>query len=211
MNKDTKEKILDAAEKLFSKNGIGITSLRTIMTEAKVNIAAIHYHFGSREGLIQAVYERKIEPINQRRMELLTKFEEQAMGEAVSVSDLVHSFVKPILEHLNDPEHEEIIKGLFSRVHSEPAEVSCIRDKFETILRRFSDAFSKSLPQLSEGELNTRFAFMMGVLTMGFMNNHILNKKLAVPGETPTSQEMINRIIRYVTAGFEAPPAENEN
>ena len=63
---DTKTRILDAAEKLFGKSGFDATSLRDITAEADVNLAAVNYHFQSKESLIDAVIARRIEPVNQK-------------------------------------------------------------------------------------------------------------------------------------------------
>jgi AcrR family transcriptional regulator len=68
---DTKQKILDCAEKLFALHGFRGTSLRRITAAADVNLAAVHYHFGSKDGLIEAVFERRMEPLNEERMERL--------------------------------------------------------------------------------------------------------------------------------------------
>jgi AcrR family transcriptional regulator len=71
MSADTKTQILDAAEKLFAKQGFEATSLRAIIADAGVNLAAIHYHFRSKEGLVRAVLERRIAPINEERIRQL--------------------------------------------------------------------------------------------------------------------------------------------
>lgn len=90
---DTKTRILDTAEKLFGQNGFEATSLRDITAEAKVNLAAINYHFQSKDSLIDAVIQRRIEPVNRRRLEML-----DAAGPHPSVEQIVESFVVPLLE-----------------------------------------------------------------------------------------------------------------
>ena len=68
---ETKDRILDAAESLFARQGFSSTSLRSVIAEAGVNLAAVHYHFGPREELIRAVFARRFDPINRKRIELL--------------------------------------------------------------------------------------------------------------------------------------------
>ena len=63
----TKAKILDTAEKLFGDKGFDATSLRDITTEAQVNLAAVNYHFHSKESLIDAVIARRMAPLTRRR------------------------------------------------------------------------------------------------------------------------------------------------
>src|SRR5580692_1378770 len=89
---DTKSRILDSAEKLFGLNGFEATSLRDITAEAQVNLAAVNYHFQSKESLIDAVIERRILPINQRRFEML-----DAAGRPLSVEQIVEAFLAPLL------------------------------------------------------------------------------------------------------------------
>src|SRR5580765_1237727 len=75
---DTKSKILDAAEELFMEHGFEATSLRLITTAATVNLAAVNYHFGSKEELFQAVLTRRLDPMNRDRMQLLSSYEARA-------------------------------------------------------------------------------------------------------------------------------------
>ena len=98
----TRERILDAAEQLFSRAGFNGASLRPITTDAGANLAAVHYHFGSKEALLKAVVARRIDPVNQQRLALLAEYE-QAGGGALSVEEVVHAFVQPVtaLWHLN--------------------------------------------------------------------------------------------------------------
>src|SRR5882724_9695348 len=74
----TQGKILDAAEALFMEHGFEATSLRAITTAASVNLAAVNYHFGSKEELFQAVLTRRLDPMNQARVALLDRFEAEA-------------------------------------------------------------------------------------------------------------------------------------
>src|SRR5712691_4179518 len=81
---DTKTRILDAAEQLFMEHGFEATSLRSLTTAAGVNLAAVNYHFGSKEELFQAVLTRRLDPMNQERVELLDALERDARGKALS-------------------------------------------------------------------------------------------------------------------------------
>ena len=74
----TKDKILDAAEALFMEHGFEATSLRSITAAAGVNLAAVNYHFGTKEELFQAVLTRRLDPMNQKRVDLLTRLEHEA-------------------------------------------------------------------------------------------------------------------------------------
>src|SRR5271170_658046 len=89
---DTKSRILDSAEKLFGLNGFEATSLRDITAEAQVNLAAVNYHFQSKDSLIDAVIARRIEPVNRRRYEML-----DAAGPNPSIEQIVEAFLAPLM------------------------------------------------------------------------------------------------------------------
>src|SRR5271155_3887739 len=89
---DTKTRILDAAEKLFGQNGFDATSLRDITAEADVNLAAVNYHFQSKDSLIQAVIARRVEPVNQKRCEMLA-----AAGPNPSIEQILLAFLSPLI------------------------------------------------------------------------------------------------------------------
>src|ERR1700686_696793 len=89
---DTKTRILNAAEKLFGLNGFDATSLRDITAEAQVNLAAVNYHFQSKESLIDAIIERRLEPVNRLRIEML-----DAAGPTPTVEQIVDAFLSPLL------------------------------------------------------------------------------------------------------------------
>ncbi len=94
---DTKLCILDTAERLFAHNGFYRTSIKQLASEAKVNLAAVNYHFGSKMVLIEKVLERRLRPINQQRMERLEAVRQVAArkGYRPLVEDLLHAFIDP--------------------------------------------------------------------------------------------------------------------
>ena len=68
---DTRDRLLDTAERLFAERGVDATSLRHITTEAEANLASVNYHFGSKEALFRQIFARRIGPINEERLRLL--------------------------------------------------------------------------------------------------------------------------------------------
>src|SRR5581483_10479047 len=93
---ETKQKILDAAERLIAEQGYDATSLRQIIGEAGVNLASIHYHFGSKEELLQAVVERRAAPVNAERLDLLARYEAEAGAKPVPIERIFHAFLAPM-------------------------------------------------------------------------------------------------------------------
>jgi AcrR family transcriptional regulator len=95
---ETKARILDAAETLFMEHGYEATSLRAITAAADVNLAAVNYHFGSKEELFQSVLTRRLDPMNQRRLELLTRFESEAAPKPLPCDRILSALLIPALK-----------------------------------------------------------------------------------------------------------------
>src|SRR5690349_7711707 len=101
---DTKTRILDAAEQLFMEHGFEATSLRSLTAAAGVNLAAVNYHFGSKEELFQAVLTRRLDPMNQERIELLERVEREAGGKPSTVEKILFAMLIPALRLARDEE-----------------------------------------------------------------------------------------------------------
>ena len=100
---ETKTRILDAAESLFMEHGFEGTSLRAITAGAKVNLAAVHYHFGSKEELFQSVLARRLDPVNRARLEWLTRLEAAASPSPLPCERVLTAFLMPALTLARDP------------------------------------------------------------------------------------------------------------
>lgn len=195
----TKTRILDAAEKLFGQNGFDATSLRDITTEAQVNLAAVNYHFQSKESLIDAVIIRRLEPVNRRRMEML-----DVAGPSPSLEEIIEAFVAPVLE-------ADMLRAvpMIGRVLSDPAQfaVRIFRTHLALVAQRFDAAFAAALPGIPAEERFWRVHFMAGAMT------HLLAFWDVLPMMTPLAieprnrQELVSRLVRFLAAGFRAPIA----
>src|SRR6266568_5015485 len=95
---DTKQKILDTAERLFAQRGYAATSMRQIIAEAGVNLAAIHYHFGSKEELLDGVVLRKVGPVNEQRLALMDQCEAEAGTGPLAVEKVLEAFLVPMAD-----------------------------------------------------------------------------------------------------------------
>src|SRR5436853_4419176 len=94
----TTERIMDAAERLFADHGFEGTSIRDIVEAAKVNLAAIHYHFRSKEALLEAVLTRRISIVNEARLQRLQAVETAAGSRSPSVEAVLRAFIVPTIE-----------------------------------------------------------------------------------------------------------------
>jgi len=204
----TKGRILDAAERLFAQDGIEATSLRAITAEAGANLAAVNYHFQSKEALVNAVIVRRLAPITERRLELLEACERAAGDGAPPLDQVIDAFFRPVVEIFDG--HAKEFGPLMGRLYIEPAEFleRLYKDHLEQIAERFLGAYQRALPDLPRVELLWRLHFAMGALahTMGGIRMLGLISK----GECDLSdvEGTLQRLKSFVIAGLTAPVAE---
>ena len=211
---DTKTRILDAAEELFMEHGFEATSLRLITTAAEVNLAAANYHFGSKEELFQAVLTRRLDPMNQQRILLLSQFERAAEASAdpdgLTCEKILSAMFIPALTLARD--HERGGKNflrLLGRAYADPAPFirSFLSLQYADMIARFRTAFARSLPHLSREDLSWRLHFVMGALSYTLAGTDVL-KMIAQyhPEEAHSDELLLNRLAPFLAAGLRAPP-----
>jgi AcrR family transcriptional regulator len=193
---DTKTRILDAAEKLFGENGFDATSLRDITTEADVNLAAVNYHFQSKESLIEAVIMRTAGPVNDKRIAML-----EAAGPNPTIEQLLEAFVGPVLEQDYEP-----MAPLMARVLSSPDVMKrMLKQHMETLSRRFAEGIGKALPELSPSEVIWRIHFTAGAMAHTVTRAPILRDLFGGTLELQDRKLLIARLVKFAAAGFRAP------
>src|SRR5260370_10432201 len=116
---ETKQRILDSAERLFAEHGSEGTSLRTIIADAQVNLAAIHYHFHSKEALWEAVIIRRLGPINDERLRLLDACERDANGGRPSLEAVLEALIAPAVRVGADRARGKTLRRLVGRLLSD--------------------------------------------------------------------------------------------
>jgi AcrR family transcriptional regulator len=201
----TKDRLLDTAEKLFAESGIDAISLRTITAEAGVNLAAVNYHFQSKDALAMAVVERRFAPINRERLRMLDEFEAAVHGEPVPVARLVEAFLTPVLALRNGPCSDFV--PLMARIYTEHRTFMerIFREHLLPVVQRFQAAFQRTLPHLPPAEVVWRMQFMAGAMI------HSVSRpfKIAeVANEMQDASLLAPMMITCFTAAFEAPATE---
>jgi AcrR family transcriptional regulator len=206
MADSTKDTILDAAEQLFATKGFAATSLRAIIKAAGVNTAAIHYHFGSRAGLVAAVLARRAEPVNAERLRRLTALEARHGDGAVPVEDVVDAFVRPVLEHLDPEPAASLLPRLLGRViiDADADLHESVRHTFGATASRFLGALSRSLPHLDEEELFWRMHFVIGAMAFGVVMPCAFRAGDDVLFRRGDPEETARRLVRFAAAGLRA-------
>lgn len=206
---DTRERILQAAESLFMEHGYAATSLRGITARAKANLAAVNYHFGSKEALIREVFERRLGPLNAARVTYLDRLEAEARGKPLPVERVIEAIVVPVLQVSRDPlARGTVFLRLLGRAFSEPADSlrEILPAQYRQVVIRFKQAFTRSLPDMPDQELTWRMHFMFGTLSYSLAGNDAL-KLIATCNleDADDAEAIVRRLVPFLAAGFRAP------
>ena len=163
--RSTKDRILDAAEALFALNGSSGASLRAITQRAEVNLAAVHYHFGSKDRLLEAVLARRLLPLNAERIRRLETYQKEAGRKKVRLENIIEAMVGPALRLSRDENKGgRIFMRLLGRLVLEPdARIqNLLTGQFETVLKKFMPSLTVALPHLSPEDFFWRLHFLVG-------------------------------------------------
>ena len=207
---DTKARILDAAEEVFAREGYRAASLRAITTRAVVNLASVNYHFGSKPELLEAVFTRRLQAMNQARVYGLALVLERARatGRPPKARKLIEAFVEATLEHARSGPGERNFMALVLRSLSDTDHT--VTRAFENFMKPTFDALraamAEALPALAANELWWRLQFAVGAM----IRMHHLALAAESGGEKPaqpTVAEIIRLLTDFVNAGLSAPPA----
>ena len=198
---DTKQRILDSAERLFAANGFDATSLRTIIADAKVNLAAIHYHYHSKEALLDAVLVRRLQPINRERLKRL-----DAGGPNPTLEDVLEAFVAPAVRVSGDPAlgGKDFVR-LMGRIIVEDRLPGLIKHHFGLILERFTAALHQAAPELPKVELFWRMHFTAGVMAHTLRAGQDMELISGGLCDASDVETVTRRVVAFVAAGFRAP------
>lgn len=207
---ETRERLLAAAERIFAREGISRTSVRQITTEAGVNVAAVNYHFGSREGLIEAIFELHASDVNAERIRALDAVLSAAGDKPPQLSGILEAYLSAPLERLARREGEEAPFGqLVSRLFHEPPEVvePLMRRHFLPTTERFLDAIAAALPELPRVDVEFRFRLVVASLAATASRKRGPNW---LPTTEPRNTAMdpkedMQRLTAFLTGGLRAP------
>lgn len=213
----TRERLLNAAEKLFAEKGCHATSVRDLAAKARVNLAAVCYHFGSKERLLVEALARQIRPLNTRRLAALEAV--LAAPKPPTLAAVLEAFARTMVEAaLSDTGVGQRLHRLLSRAFAEADEVAqtCFREELLPTARRFLEAICLACPDLSREKAALGLAFYAGCTV------HILRWMVQPPlAELPVVQDqqqgemLLRALVGYGVAGFDAlargdnpPPAQ---
>jgi AcrR family transcriptional regulator len=209
---ETRERLLDAAERIFAERGFEGASMRAVTQEAGASVSAANYHFGSKEALLRATLLRRVGPLNERRLARLDALEAEAGGRPLELETILEAFLRPVFEeHAASVDASARFRQVVARIYSDPPDVVAAmkRELFGPILTRFVGALAAALPEKSRGEIELGFQ-----LTVGAMVHVISGHLVTAPSSEDDGREcwasrlsdesVLQQVISYVAAGLRA-------
>jgi AcrR family transcriptional regulator len=206
---DTKKRILDSAEKLFTQQGFYATSLRMLTKEAGVNLAAVNYHFGSKEELIKAVIGRRMLPLNKMRLERLQNIKDSASaeGQPPDIKEILLAFIEPTFEFRKSGSGAQDFISMISRAFSDPRDT--VRKLFlnmvEPVFQLLFELLCEALPSLPKNIVYWRLNFMIGAMAHAMSMSQMC--QLIPDGLVlkVDSVSLAEQFVNFVANGLEAP------
>lgn len=206
---DTKTRILDAAEALFALNGYKRTSIKVLAHRAKVNQAAVNYHFGSKIALVEKVIARRLSLINDLRMQKFEAVEDAARGRGrpAEVKDLLRAFIEPVFTAADTMQKGTSLLMIEGRAFAEPDEA--IRDlfirHFQPSFMRLSELMEDALPGLPAGILRWRLHFVIGAMAHALRVCASPQPMQDIFPPAYQAEQVVNALVAFLTSGMDAP------
>jgi AcrR family transcriptional regulator len=211
----TRARILDVAERLFVRHGYDGTSLRLITSEAAVNLAAVNYHFGGKEALMEAVLKRRLDWLNEERMRVLDELEAASGGKPPRPHQIVEAFFGTLIGMgCKRDRGGEVFLRLIGRSFTSPNGFirALLAEEYREVIERYKQAFVDALPDVPRQEVAWRFQFMLGATAYALAGNDFLQVSVQFDSdELPEDQarRLWPRLCSFLLGGMRAPiPAE---
>lgn len=204
MSTSTKQRILDAAERLFAASGFHATSTRAIAAASGSNSAAPNFHFGSKQQLYAAVLRRRMVPLAEERLRRLSAIADG--GARPTLADLLDIVLDPVVAQLESGDAGQLAFVQImaqSMVADDPVFMALLREELGAYSARLLQAFGQALPQLDHDELVLRIVFMMGAINHAFVDR----TRRTLMGASPATQDpshTADRLRVFLAAAMQA-------
>lgn len=200
--RDTRERLLDEAERLFGERSIAEVSLREITSAADANIASVNYHFGSKDGLVREVFARRMGPLNDERLRLLDEIEAEAGDEPPPLEQILRIFAGPTLRMARQYPGFMMLAG---RYHLD-TRAECVEimhsPRFHELVQRIRAALIRSFPASDESTLWWAMHFVVGMMLHTWMGGKEMETLSGGIARWESDEKMIERLVAFGAAGF---------
>jgi AcrR family transcriptional regulator len=203
----TKDGVFEAAELAFGECGFTGASLRQITDKAGVNLAAVNYHFRSKEDLYRQVLLRRLRPINAERITRLAQAEQLAGDQPVPLRAILDAFIRPMLRNAGEPASGGAsCLRLLSRetIDPQPFLREELARESEAVTNRYAQALGQALPGVPPHESSWRLQFALGALLLVAARWQELDRLASGPGSAHDVEDRIRRLVGFCAAGFDA-------
>jgi AcrR family transcriptional regulator len=198
----TADRILDVAEEMFAQQGYHAVSARSITRACEANIAAVHYHFGSKQVLLEEIFARRSGAINQARLALLAQCAEQPSRPPL-LEQILEAYLRPSFALPSGDEGARRFMRLRSVIAHEQAELSR-----NATSQRFFDAIAAAAPHLSSGDVYWRFHFLLGTQYYTLSNPGRIQALSGGACDPADLNAALVEMIAFAAAGFRAAPCD---
>ncbi len=201
----SKRKLLDAAEQLFAEKGFEAVSVRDITQLAKTNVAAVNYHFGSREGLLTLVMMRYMIPVTEERLARLESVERKWSGKSAPLEEILDAFVRPLVSQVKKSDlTEKVFYRLIGRIFAQQGDglPAPIEEQLRQVIERFHKALAKSLPTVPAEDLFWRMHFVAGGMIHMLMHQETIHRITDGASGVPSMEATLGRFIRFAATGL---------
>ena len=203
----TRERILDAAEQLFAERGFYGVSVRDITGAAEVDVALASYHFGNKQGLLEAVFVRRADDLNAERIARLDAVLAAAKSRRPPrLEDVIDAFTHPLLDRSSrgSPGWKSYF-ALIAEVNNSPEFGGVLMSRyFDPVVEKFIAAIRLALPGCDDRDLYWAYHFLSGALTLTFAETGRIDKLSGVACRSSDLESVHQRLVPYCAAGFRA-------
>lgn len=202
---NTRNQILRSSWKLFSERGFEDVSVRDVTNDAGVNLASVSYHFGSKDGLIQEVVKKVLNPANQHRVTLLeTAIAEQGGVENITLQQILESYIRPVMFPEEHGSNLDILarlaaRYLIQRDYDVPSSVLAL---FGEVFQKYVAIIKLKTPHLSQDEILRRLLFCIGS-GLHYQSFATLANKVVGRSDVQVNRESdFKELVKFVLSGF---------
>lgn len=208
--KDTKTAIMDTAEMMMAEHGVNGVSIRAILAEARANPAALHYHFNSRDGLIEAMIARYGRIPSLRRLEMISEFDRT--GSVPTAQDVVNFIVDPMIDLLEQKgEAGRRFLRFVARLQSDRTGLHHLEERkyFPEIRERLRSMLQQACPNVPETELELRITMVIDTMLQSLSNAEFMTKEWDDDGHHHQLTEFAATLKTFLAGGLAAPATPN--
>jgi AcrR family transcriptional regulator len=209
---ETRERILDVAEKLFANNGYNGTSLRDVARGADLQTAAIGYHYPTKEDLFDTVIRRRAAVMTEWRQRALAEMRQRHGVAAIPLDELVRAYVQPFYESASHGNAGwRHYAALMGRLSNSPMGTEVISRHYNATARAYIDEFLRSLPGVALPSMIDGFTFMVASMLSLCAGTGRSQSLIGESGDGRPLNEPFSNLVTFLVSGFLALPAEPQN